>query len=185
MPVSLAAPRQIPGAARSIRRDTAAAPVLPLVFGAGGAARSFRHQQHSKKEQHMIQQTNYKKLIKLIPDLSALDSDVMYKAEGYMDLGVDILFKGERHIHMALSHYYSQYGDMIADPDMELAVYPSVEMVYALTYQDSFGFQSVYPDYSMETGRWTKVYPRLQKQLDSFLRQWLMNIARQGYKRAG
>ena len=66
-------------------------------------------------------------------------------------------------------------GDMIADPDMEVALYPSRQMAEALSYQDCFGYRQVYP----EPG---KINPRAKKELNSFLNQWLSNIIAQGHR---
>ena len=133
----------------------------------------------------MIQQTNYKKLLRLIPDLYEIKVAAKYKANGFMDLGVDIIYRSDRHIHIALSHYYRHpSGDMIADPDMQIAVYPTLRMAYVISYQDSFGYKEVYPDYAMATGTWTKVYNRPQRDLDRFFGTWLTNLMRQGFTRA-
>ncbi|WP_279338173.1 DUF1249 domain-containing protein [Solimicrobium silvestre] len=78
---------------------------------------------------------------------------------------------------MALSHYYKHpSGDMIADPDMVIAVYPEAEMVEVMTYQDCFGFRKVYSD------DMSLVSPSTKKELNSFLSQWLTNIKNQGHQ---
>jgi hypothetical protein len=65
----------------------------------------------------------------------------------------------------------------MADPDMEIRIYPYAGFVEALTYQlDSLGiYQVVYP----EPG---KVYPKRKKELNKFLNQWLKNLIDQGFK---
>lgn len=94
------------------------------------------------------------------PDGSKIDPSPMYEAREWN--------------RIALSHYYRHpSGDMIADPDMEIAVYQ--DMIEALTYQDTYGYRRVYP----EKG---KVDLRAKKELNSFLGQWLSNLINQGHK---
>lgn len=123
-----------------------------------------------------IYQTIYKKLLRLSPSLLALNKGdaLKSKSEGYMDLNLDVLQKNSDHMVIALSHYYSANGDMIADPDMEIKIYPSLEAAEALTYQDAFGYQVVYPDEN-------HVIPKIKKDLNIFLNIWLRNCLRQSH----
>ena len=67
-------------------------------------------------------------------------------------------------------------GDVMADPDMEIRIIPSMKMVEALTFQqDNMGiYQQVY----LEDGRF---YPSLKKELNNFLNTWLKNLIEQGF----
>ena len=125
----------------------------------------------------MIYETIYKKLEKL--GITELVKYKKLKSEGYMDLSIDILSDNEEEKHIAMAHNFIQNGDVIADPDMEIKIYKKTKMAEALTYQlSSLGiFQRVYP----EPG---KVYPKLKKQLNSFLNQWLTNLISQGFNSA-
>lgn len=121
---------------------------------------------------------NYKKLIQLIPGLHSLEIGDALKshAEGYMDLNLDVLNKENDQMIIALSHYYKDlYGDMIADPDMEMRVAYKSEFVEALAYQDSFGYQRISFD-----GRQSDL--KLKRSLNNFLGQWLENCLAQGHK---
>ena len=101
---------------------------------------------------------------------------------GMMDLNYDRL--GCRKLDLgnyvsydiALAHNYIQNGDVMADPDMEIRISPEIKYAEALTYQlDGLGiFQRVYP----EPG---KVYPKLKRELNQFLNQWLKNCIDQGH----
>ncbi len=125
-----------------------------------------------------IYERNYNKLLKLAPNLLALKEGqaIKSKSDGYMDLNLDILAKSDKKIRIALSHYYQQNGDTIADPDMEIYVLPQLGMIEALTYQDFFGYKTVYD--STET----RFHPSLKKSLNQFLSTWLTNCSRQGHK---
>ena len=117
----------------------------------------------------------FHKLLDVVPDLLTIDEHGKSVVDGFMDFSVDILHRTQERIIIALSHYYKHpSGDMIADPDMEVAVYPSRECAEALTYQDSYGYQSVLlNDGQVNTG--------LQRDLNRFLTQWLTNLIDQGH----
>ncbi|MCL4781013.1 MAG: DUF1249 domain-containing protein [Gammaproteobacteria bacterium] len=119
----------------------------------------------------------HRKLLRLIPNLADIREHAKLKANGYMDLNVDILYKTEKYTRIALSHYYKHpSGDMIADPDMEVRIW-NYGAVEALSYQDAFGYRRVYED--AEDG--TVVYPVVKKSLNSFLNTWLSNLIEQGH----
>jgi hypothetical protein len=63
-----------------------------------------------------------------------------------MDLSFEILSKGTDQFICAMAHCFEQNGDLVPDPDMEIRVVPSIQMIEALTYQDQFGFRVVYPE---------------------------------------
>ncbi len=131
----------------------------------------------------MIYETIYKRLYKLLPDLDQIDEYKGLNAEGFMKLGVDILHKDETRIVLALSHYYKHpSGDMIPDPDMTLQVLRGTGTAEALTYQDMFRYDEVYPDSDAFAGVFCKVNLRAKKDLNSFLAQWLLNLLNQGHK---
>lgn len=119
---------------------------------------------------------NYRKLLKLIPTLLDIKTAAKLTAPGYMDLNVDILNRHHKKIVIALSHYYKHpSGDMIADPDMTIAVYTESESVEVLTYQDCFGYRTVYSE------DMSAFSPTAKKELNSFLGQWLTNLLNQGH----
>jgi len=117
----------------------------------------------------------YKKLYKIFPNLNEIKEYKKLQADNYMDLHLDILHSSEDEIRIALAHNYTENGDTIASPDMEIRIYPKLEIAEALTYQDTFGYRVVYP----EKG---KFYPKAKKELNSFLNKWLSNIIQQGHQ---
>ena len=120
----------------------------------------------------MIYETIYKKL----DNLGILDVDEYKKlsSDGFMDLSIDVLSNNKTHKEIALSHNYIQNGDVMADPDMQIKIH---KMAEALTYQqDGLSiYQQVYSDDK------AKVNPKLKKQLNNFLSQWLTNLKKQGF----
>ena len=118
----------------------------------------------------------FKKISALVPNLAQIEpgEGIELKAKGFMDLHINVLWREKDKTTIAMAHYYQQNGDMVPDPDMEIAVYPDRKMAEALRYQDSFGYREVYP----EEG---KVYPKAKTELNQFLNQWLNNIKMQGH----
>lgn len=129
---------------------------------------------HSSRDLH---NRIYKKLLDVVPDLLTIEEQGKSKVPGLMDLNLDVLNRTPSKIVIALSHYWKHpSGDMIADPDMEVAVYPPQERAEALTYQDTYGYNKVY------SSDGTLVDVRLKRELNKFLTLWLGNLIVQGHK---
>ena len=124
----------------------------------------------------MLSQAIYKKLIQIIPDIATREEAGKSKlsSDALMDLNLDILSTQGNIIRIALSHYYKQNGDMIADPDMEIIINTKLMTANAMTYQDSMIFQSA------EQGG--GINQKLVNSLNEFLDQWLQNCIDQGHK---
>ena len=126
----------------------------------------------------------YTKLNKLVPDLvENLEKGKTYgksklDSEALMDLNFDLLYKDEegRYI-IALSHYYKQAGDLIADPDMQIRIDPEMETAEALSYQDTYGYHEVY----LKKDGKDFVNQQQKKEQNKFLSQWLTNALKQGH----
>lgn len=122
-----------------------------------------------------VHSTMFKKLYKILGNhLLKLDFEYMrLSSDGFMDLHVDNLGGGV----LAIAHNYTQEGDVMADPDMQIRVNLELGTVEALTYQQSaFSiYQEVYPSPNM-------VNARLKRDLNAFLNTWLGNLLSQGHK---
>ena len=120
---------------------------------------------------------NYQKLSVLLPSLPNIPEYSKSTVPGFMDLHLDRLEKnGDLH-KIALSHYYKHpSGDMIPDPDMTMWVDTAAQSVEALTYQDVYRYDEVYPD--------GIVNQSIKKSLNSFLSQWLQNCIDQVHRLA-
>lgn len=123
-----------------------------------------------------LHQQIYRKLLVVVPHLESIAGHGKSVVPGYMDLNLDILRRGKDKTVIALSHYYKQSGDMIADPDMVIAVYPDRAMAEALTYQDCYRYQEVYSD----GGRQVDI--QAKRDLNKFLSHWLTNLRIQGHR---
>lgn len=128
---------------------------------------------------------NFERLNQIIPFLCGYTAGDAFKlkAGGYMDLCFDVLESWndgtQGNMRIALAHYFEQNGDLCCDPDMEIRIAWKGEngIAEALTFQMALPpiYQMVYP----EPG---KMIPRLKKDLNTFLSDWLKNIIAQGHK---
>ena len=100
-------------------------------------------------------------------------SYMKFTCEGMMDLNVDNLLNNR----IALAHNGLQNGDVMADPDVEVQIYPDKKMAEALTFQNDYLgiYQVVYPEPN-------KFYPKLKKELNIFLDDWLCNMIEAKYQ---
>jgi uncharacterized protein YqiB (DUF1249 family) len=119
----------------------------------------------------------YNKIVSIIPGVNEIapGDGLKLKSSGFMDLCVDVLIKEPDKTIISLAHYYKQNGDMVPDPDMEIAIYPDRKMAEALSFQDIYGYREVYPEEGM-------VNLKAKKDLNGFLNTWLGNLKKQGHK---
>ena len=115
--------------------------------------------------------TLFNQLLRVIPNLRTVNEYVKLKADGFMDLHVDILYRKGDTARIAIAHNYIQNGDTISDPDMELLVDFKNQTVEAKTFQNIYAYSEV------EDGN-----DALQDELNEFLEMWLNNLIEQGHK---
>jgi len=125
--------------------------------------------------------TNYKALKPFLEAVDAAEGHKHFKSGGYMDLVIENLeFSDEDGFPVySIAHYGEQNGDLMADPDMEIAVNNKDGRIIPRTFQNDYMgmFQQVF---KTQEGR--RVYsPSLLRDLDTFLWQWLQNIEQQGF----
>lgn len=102
------------------------------------------------------------------------------KSGGFMDLNLNRLCDENDTFTIAIAHNYIQNGDVMADPDMEIRIYPSMKVAEALSFRQDGGIpinQSVYTEINGQK----MVSPRLKKELNTFLSRWLLNLKKQGF----
>ncbi|MEN6623686.1 MAG: DUF1249 domain-containing protein [Smithella sp.] len=116
----------------------------------------------------------YEMIFARLQQMGILDEDgemkvayMKFKSPGLMDLNVDRLWNDQ----IAIAHNGIQNGDVMADPDMEIQIFPKQKMAEALTYQNDY------------LGRYVKIYPepgmyipQLKKDLNRFLNDWLKRM---------
>lgn len=128
----------------------------------------------------------FNKLNKVIPDLEEnlkkgfmAGKSTFGEKSALMDLNLDVLSEDEKgRFVIALSHYYRQNGDSVADPDMEIRIDFEKEIAEALTFQNALGFQQVYHE---KDGK-KLVDTRQKKEQNKFLSGWLTNLINTKHK---
>lgn len=126
--------------------------------------------------------TNYKALKPFLEAVDAAEGHKHFKSGGYMDLVIENLQYADDKGNpiYSIAHYGEQNGDLMADPDMEIAVNNEDGRIIPRTFQNDYMglFQQVFRE---QDGH--KVYsPGLLRELDTFLWQWLQNIENQGFR---
>lgn len=109
------------------------------------------------------------------------DEALKLKSGGFMDLNLDKLYEDDKTCTIAMAHNYIQNGDVMADPDMEIRITPSMKMAEALSFRQDGSIPINQWVYEEIDGK-TMVYPRIKKELNTFLSGWLLNLKKQGFK---
>ena len=107
--------------------------------------------------------------------------DMKLKSDGFMDLNLDRLYDDGDDFTIAMAHSYTQNGDVMADPDMEIRIIPSMKMAEALSFRQDGSIPINQQVYTECNGQKME-YPRLKKELNTFLSGWLLNLKKQGFK---
>lgn len=115
---------------------------------------------------------NYAAFTKLFPQIA--DGTYRYmrlESDGFEPLSVERLGGNQ----ISIMHTFTQNGDLMRDPDMVLELDPNEQTIQALSYElSSMGlYQDVYASGNPNS--------KLQKDLNSFLSDWLRNIRQQEY----
>lgn len=130
-----------------------------------------------------VHQSNYIKLLRVVPDLEQriLSGKEVYgksKRTGFMDFNLELIHQDKTGYYLAISHYYKENGDMIADPDMVVLVNLKHQTVIPLSYQDRYKYKTTYDDiYHRKL-----INVKELKAQSSFLSFWLGNLKKQGHK---
>lgn len=126
--------------------------------------------------------SNYRTLKPFIDALNAAEGGSLhFISPGYMDLVIENLYFNdfEGNPVYSISHYSTQNGDLMADPDMEIAVTSSGTIIPRTFRNDYLG---IYQEVFKENNGRTIYSNQLLIDLDTFLWQWLQNIEAQGFK---
>lgn len=137
-------------------------------------------QNEGKEKVHLVEtidraHENYILLKKIAPLIVSGESEYMHFVAGEHMMSFSIEVIGDDHI--AMSHYYEQNGDMMADPDMEFELDKQHEMLRARTFQqDNMNYY-----HSVELDGNEILNPESEQELNDFTNQWLHNIIDQEY----
>jgi len=116
----------------------------------------------------------YSRLEMIADDLTDLPAYYKSKSDGFMDLCIERLSEFNGCTVVALAHYFEQNGDLVCDPDMEIAIYTQDGTAEALSFQDQRHFARVYDEHGHKD-------QALADDLNRFLAFWLSNLLAQGH----
>lgn len=129
-------------------------------------------------------ETAYEKITDLTQGFQGLEKDggsVKIKSSGFMDLSINRLYTVNGGFVVSLTHYFEQNGDLVPDPDLEIFVSDATRTAWAMAIQHSTGHYA--QGMKIENGQFFKA-PRVQRDIQSFLGQWLRNLKAQGFYKA-
>ena len=121
---------------------------------------------------------NYRTFAKLFPEIASgeyryLRMEAGEAGGGMMPLHLEWIDTDV----VAVSHTYTQNGDLMRDPEMTFRMDREKGTLEPLTFQQDGSIQ-IYQEVYPEPGRWI---PKLSRDLSAFAQQWLKNISQQGY----
>lgn len=126
-----------------------------------------------KETELSIPEQNYRFVMKMAGEVlrGEVDSKTFEAGAGFMPLMIEQI--GDYFI--AISHYYEQNGDAMADPDMKFAYDNGRKTLQARTYQQDAlqRYDEVYGDDGYNE--------KLEEELNLFAHQWFQTIEKQGY----
>ena len=125
------------------------------------------------KRGRTVAHKNYRLFALLFPDVvSGKYSYLRMESDGFEPLSIERLYNNR----YSIMHTFEQNGDLMRDPDMEILIDTEEQTIQAATYELSgLGiYQQVYQGELVNT--------RLQRELNTFLNQWLKNISGQGFE---
>ena len=118
---------------------------------------------------------NYRNFAKLFPEIASGEYRYlsMEAGEAMMPLHLEWIDTDV----IAVSHTYTQNGDLMRDPEMTFRVDREKGTLEPLTFRQDGSIQ-IYQEVYPEPGKWI---PKLHRDLNTFAQQWLKNISQQGY----
>ncbi len=118
----------------------------------------------------------YQKLMRIAPCLVNLSKFARSAPAGYLTLQCEVLEAGLDFRRIALGQYWTcPSGDVIPDPDIEIAVFFDWELAEATTYRDAFKYEEAYP----VMGEPPDI--EVHGHINDVLERWLDVLAEQGH----
>jgi uncharacterized protein YqiB (DUF1249 family) len=123
-----------------------------------------------------VYESNYLRLLNLIPELERLDGCFRSRVAGDCDLHLDILERERYTVTMSMTYYFANESGTVADPDMLVRVYLDGQLAEAMSLGKNHRhvqFRRLYRAYREELGeRWTR---------NVVLNKWLEYLMDQGH----
>jgi uncharacterized protein YqiB (DUF1249 family) len=123
-----------------------------------------------------VYESNYLRLLNLIPELERLDGCYRSRVAGECDLHLDILERERYTVTLSMTYYFANESGSVADPDMLVRVYLDGQLAEAMSLGKNYRhvqFRRRYRACRAELGeRWTR---------NVILNKWLEYLMDQGH----
>ena len=123
-----------------------------------------------------IYESNYLRLLNLIPELERLDGCYRSRVAGECDLHLEILQRERYTLTMSMTYYFGNETELVADPDMLVRVYFDGQLAEAMSLGKDHRhveFRRLFRAHANELGRrWTR---------NLILNKWLEYLLDQGH----
>ncbi|TDJ42274.1 MAG: DUF1249 domain-containing protein [Gammaproteobacteria bacterium] len=121
-------------------------------------------------------ESNYLRLLNLIPELERIDGCYRSRVAGECDLHLEILQRERYTLTMSMTYYFSNETEIVADPDMLVRVYFDGQLAEAMSLGKDHRhvqFRRLFRAHGNELGRrWTR---------NLILNKWLEYLLDQGH----
>lgn len=121
-------------------------------------------------------ESNYLRLLNLIPELERIDGCYRSRVAGECDLHLEILQRERYTLTMSMTYYFSNETEIVADPDMLVRVYFDGQLAEAMSLgkdHRQVQFRRLFRAHGNELGRrWTR---------NLILNKWLEYLLDQGH----
>ena len=86
-----------------------------------------------------LYESNYLRLLQLVPELRRLTGYYRSSVAGDLDLHVEILDRSRYTVTLSLSHHFLENGVRVAEPDMHIRVYFDGQLAEAMSFAGEHG----------------------------------------------
>jgi uncharacterized protein YqiB (DUF1249 family) len=123
-----------------------------------------------------VYESNYLRLLRVIPELERLDGYYQSKVAGDCGLHLEILERSRYTITLSLSYFFFEKGKRIADPDLKIRVYLDGHMAEAMSLNGNsrhIALRRLWREHRRELdARWSR---------NIVLNKWLEYLVDQGH----
>ncbi len=123
-----------------------------------------------------LYESNFLRLLNLIPELERLDGCYRSRVAGDCDLHLEILQRERYTLTMSMTYYFNNETEIVADPDMLLRIYFDGQLAEAMSLGKDHRhveFRRLFRAHGNELGRrWTR---------NIILNKWLEYLLDQGH----
>lgn len=123
-----------------------------------------------------LYESNYVRLLRLIPELSRLDGHYQSHVAGDCSVHLEILERERYTITLSLTYFFFDEGERIADPDLRIRVYLDGQLAEAMSLQGK-------PRHAELRRLWGQLRGELNArwQRNMILNKWLDYLSDQGH----